>query len=629
LSQVNISSGDFKPFSVRTNNIAKELVSTASKYGIKASALDFNLLESQTFLSREEGKEEEVIGEEFEALNDEALLADPNVRIRQTYEIEIVLADKEDKFINLAVSIGANPSMTRLFAAVKPGSVLEYYEGIERDLLEFINKRKLRANMLIGVWDKKLREEIDKFVAKVQVAGKMTFEEKTTIEVGHSLDSVPTVDDKLILHYKKHDDQGEKGKVDHSKRGFIQGVLENDLLIEYIKPVKGKAGRNCRGEFIEPSEPIVANTPAFNVSEKIEVLEKEDSIEYRAKNSGYIVFENNTYDIQGEVEVTEISFKTTGSIEAGVNTDISINVKEKDAFKDAIGAGMEVEVNEINVDGNVGSNAKIKAKKVKIEGQTHQTSYIEADEVKVNIHKGKIKGQKVEVTRLEQGVIEGEYVEVFQATGGKIIAKEVVIDTLSSHVDIIASSKIEIKNFKGEENTLTISPIVYEEDKEALKGNEEEIKAQKRKIRSLQEEVDKKQAFLNDNAAAIADLKKRLAHYKQSGTKMPVSFVTKFKEFQELQVHLLSLKQELKQKEKTCELLKDEHQTFQADILESKIINHDQYRGHNEIRFKLIDPDLELYLVPRGGPNEKCFMLRENEEDESYSIVSTEIEGKA
>jgi flagellar assembly FapA-like protein len=403
--------------------------------------------------------------------------------------------------------------------------------------------------------------------------------------------------------------------------------LENDLLIEYIKPRKGKPGRNCRGEFIEQREPVVANTPVFNVSDKIEVVESEESTQYRAKNSGHIVFENNTYDIKVEVEITEISFKTTGSIEAGVNTDVSINVKEKDAFKDAIGAGMEVEVNEINVDGNVGSNAKIKAKKVKIEGQTHQSSYIEADEVKVNIHKGKIKGQKIEVTRLEQGVIEGEYVEVFQAAGGKIIAKEVVIDTLASHVDIIASSKIEIKNFKGEENTLTISPVLYEEDKDALQGNEEEIKVQKRKIRTLQEEVNKKQAFLNENAAAIADIKKRLAHYKQSGTKMPVSFVTKFKEFQELQTHLLSLKQELKQNEEACELLREEHQTFQTNILESRIINHDKYTGHNEIRFKLVDPDIELYLVPKGGDHEKCFMLKENEDDASYTIVATEIGG--
>lgn len=626
MSQANISSDDFKPFSVRTDNIAKELVSTASKHAIKASALDFNLLEVQTFLSREKGKEEEVIGKELEALNEEALLADPQVRIRQTYEVEIVLAAQEERFMNFGLSIGANPSMSRLFAAIKPGSVLEYYEGIEKDLFDLINKRKLRANMLISVWDKNLKSEIDKLVAKIHVAGKMIFKEKMTLEVGHALDPVPTVDDKLVFHYKKHVEQGNNSKVDHAKRGFIHGVLKNDLLIEYIKPRKGKAGRSCRGEFIEPGEPVVANIPDFNVSDKIEVIETEESTQYRAKNSGHIVFENNTYDIQAEVEITEISFKTTGSIEAGVNTDVSINVKEKDAFKDAIGAGMEVEVNEINVDGNVGNNARIKAKKVKIEGQTHQSSYIEADDVMVNIHKGKIKGKKVVVTRLEQGVIEAEYVEVFQAMGGKIIAKEVLIDTLSSYVDIIASSKIEIKTLKGEENTFTITPVLYEEDKKSLSSNEEEIKLQQRKVRNLEEEVNKKQTFLNNNAAAIADLQKRLAHYKQSGTKMPASFVTKFKEFQELQKHLLSLRHELKHNKEVCELLASEHQTFQTNILESKIINHDEYRGHNEIRFKLIDPDLELYLVPRGGSNEKCFMLKQNDDDSGYTIVSTELE---
>ena len=623
-----MSSDDFKPFSVRTDNIAKELVSTASKYGIKASALDFNLLEVQTFLSRETGKEEEVTGKELDTLNDEALMADPQVRIRQTYELEIVLAAQEEKFKNFELSIGANASMSRLFAAIKPGSVLEYYEGVEKDLLALINKRKLRANMLIDVWDKELKNEIDKLVDKVHVAGKMIFKEKETLEVGHALDPVPTVDDKLILHYQKHAEQGNHDKVDHAKRGFIHGVLENDLLIEYIKPHKGKAGRNCRGVVIEPSEPIIANIPSFNVSDKIEVIEKEESTQYRAKKSGHIIFENNTYDVKVEVEITEISFKTTGSIEAGVNTDVSINVKEKDAFKDAIGAGMEVEVNEINVDGNVGNNAKIKAKKVKIEGQTHQSSYIEADDIMVNIHKGKIKGKKVEVTRLEQGIIEAEYVEVFQAMGGKIIAKEVVVDTLSSYVDIIASSKIEIKNLKGEENTFTISPVLYEEDKKSLSSNEEEIKLQQRKVRALEEEVNKKQTFLNKNAAAIADLQKRLAHYKQSGTKMPASFVTKFKEFQELQKHLLSLKHELKHNKEVCDLLASEHQTFQTNILEAKIINHDEYRGHNEIRFKLLDPDLELYLVPRGGSNEKCFMLKENDEDSGYAIVATEIEGE-
>ena len=625
MEQASAPASDFRPFVVRTENIAKELVSTASNYGIKASSLDFNLLEVQTFVSKEgESETEDEIGiDELDGLDDKVLLSDSKMKIRQMYEIEVVHASKESPFSSLQLSIGANATMSRLFASIKPGSVVSYYEGIEEDLRKFINKRKLRANMLVGFWNGKLEEEIAKFVAKIQVAETLKVEEKISFEVGTCLEPVPTVDDKLVLHYEKKENENKLDKVDHSQRGFVQGVTEGELLIEYIKPKKGEPGRSCRGDFIEVVEPVVSAVPAFSVSEKIDVIENKDNTEYRAKNSGYIVLENNAYDIQVEMEVTEISFKTTGSIDAGVDTDVSINVKEADAFKDAIGEGMEVEVNEINVDGNVGNNAIIRARKANILGQTHQSSYVEADDVEINIHKGRVKGKKVKVSRLEQGIIEAESVEVTQATGGKIIAKEVLIETISSHVDIIASDKIEIKNFKGEENTFTITPVLYEEDKETLSEKDEELVKQKRKIRALHEEIDKKQKILDDNQSSIVDLKKRLAHYKNSGTKMPGSFVVKFKEFQDLQKNLLAVKKELSQNEEMLELLSAGTVKLQEDILKSKIINHDTYKGHNEIRFKILEPEQELYYVPRGGTQEKCFMLKFDEETDSY-----EIEGK-
>ncbi|MBE0497616.1 MAG: DUF342 domain-containing protein [Campylobacterales bacterium] len=630
MSQKNASIDDFNSFVLRTQNIAKELVSTASKYGIKASGLDFNLLEVQTFLKEGEGKEEEeILGDGLERLNDETLLSDPRVQIRQVYEIEIIVADKEDKFSKLNLSIGANATMTRLYASIRPGSVVEYYEGIEKDLFDFINKRKLRANMMINIWDKNLKSEIEKFAAKVRVQGVLNTEERISFEVGCALEPKETLNDKMILHYQNTKDINALAKMDHTKRNFIHSVAENDLLIEYIKPHRGEPGRNCRGEYIEPKDPLVSFAPTFNVTEKIEVLDNEKSIEYRAKNSGYIVFENNTYDLRVEMEITEISFRATGSIEAGIDADVSINVKETDAFKDAIGAGMEVEAKEINVDGNVGNNARLKARKVHIGGQTHQSSYIEGDDVKVNIHKGKIKGIRVEVTRLEQGVIEAEYVKVKQATGGKIIAKEVYIELLSSHVDITASSKIEIKTQKGEENSFMISPVLYSEEKEALSENENELVLQKRKVRKLDEEVAKNQNILDENEGAIVDLKKRLLQYKKSGAKMPGSFVVKFKEFQDLQKHLLNLKKELHQNEEMLELLSARKNSLQHDILNAKIINHDSYKGHNEIRFKLLEPPIELYHVPKGGTDERFIMLKQDEVSGVYRIVFSATDIKA
>lgn len=618
---------NFKPFIVRTKNIAKELVSVATKFDVKASVFDFNLLTMQTFLGSEEQEviAEEVLADEYDKLEDDSILASPNIRIFQVYEIEVILAKKESPFSQLQLSIGANSSMSRVLASIKPGSYIECFDGIKEELHEFINKRKLRANMLINIWDKNLESEIDKFLAKVQVAEKLTIKEKITLEVAKALEPVPTINDKIIFHYKKKKKEEKKyDKVDHVNRGFIQGVVEKDLLIEYIKPRKGLPGRNCRGEYIAPSEPTVKNKPTFEVNENIEVIETEQNIEYRAKIGGYVVFENNTYDINVEVEVSEINFKTTGSIEAGVDSEVKINVKETDVFKDAIGAGMEVEANEVNVNGNIGHNAKIKAVNVKVGGQTHQSSCVEADNVEIKIHKGKVKAQNVKIDRLEQGIVEADVVEITQATGGKIIAKEVVIDTILSHVHILASSKIEINNFKGEENTFTISPILYDSQKELLKENEEELIVQKRKVRSIEEEFLKHKNILDSNAEVYMNIKKRLISYKKSGVKMPGSFVAKFKEFQELQKRIEGLQKELLQNRSKLELISAKANSFQEDIINAKIINHDKYIGHNEIRFKLVEPEIELYHVPKGNQDEKCFMLELDENSGDYKIVSKE-----
>ncbi len=617
----------FKPYVVRTGNVAKELLSAAAANSLKASDLDFNLLSVQTFLLRTEnrGDEEEIAPDEIGMLNDKGLMADPKVKIRQMYEIEIILYDADNPLDKLSLGIGANATMSRLFAAIKPDSYIEYYEGIREDLRRLITKRKLRAHMLIGFWNGQLESELDSFIARVQVNTPWKIEEKISLEVGCALEPVDTVDDAIVLHYERHAEENELAKVDHSKRGFVKGVKKDDVLIEYIKAKRGVEGRNCRGEFIDIREPVAANAPTFDISEKIELIETDDKIIYRARENGYITFENNIYDIKAEMEITEISFKTTGSIEAGMNTDVSINVKEADAFKDAIGNGMEVEVNELNVDGNVGNNAKIRAKKVSIEGQTHQSSYIEADEVKVGIHKGRIKGKKVQIARLEQGIVEAEQVEVTQASGGKIIAKEVLIDTLSSHVVIIASHKIEINYLKGEENSFTITPILYDEDREKLSSQEEEIVQQERKIRVLVDEAEHKKAILDENKNAIAELKKRLAHYKETGTKMPSAFVAKFKEFQELQANLQNIQTEIRQNEDKLALIQAKTNTLQSDIMEAKIINHSTYKGHNEIRFKLLDPELELYLVPKGHQDERCFVLYHDESNDRYEIRGSEV----
>ena len=360
---------------------------------------------------------------------------------------------------------------------------------------------------------------------------------------------------------------------------------------------------------MKPTEPIVANEVTFNVDDTINIVETDDSIEYRANENGYISFEDNTYIIKTDMDVGEISFRTTGSINSGVDSDVSLSVKETDAIKDAIGTGMSVEVSEIDIEGNVGSNASVVALRATVAGQTHKTATVKADKLDINIHKGKAYGKHIKITRLEHGEVDGDIVEVTQALGGQIRAKEVDIEICASHVKVTSSKKIEIHKLQGSENTFTIDPLLKNEMQKELSSNKDAIKELKDEVRDMKKEIARYTQLIKDGTSAFLEIKKRLLHYKKSGVKLPSSFVKKYKQFTHLQEHLKGIKEEYTVKSDHLALQTTRTASFQDNILDARVINRDRWIGYNEIKFKLVDPPIELVHRPVEGSTDMIFGL--------------------
>uniref|UniRef100_UPI0025EBB87E flagellar assembly protein A n=1 Tax=Sulfuricurvum sp. TaxID=2025608 RepID=UPI0025EBB87E len=462
------TSAPITPIIVRTSNVAKEILQVSLTYKVPVHSLDFHLIGTQTLTKAVvEGSPEdwvELTSDEVKDLKEEHFL-NPKFEMKQVHEIEIYSITEPSPLESIDMSIGGNPTLCKIYLTIKAGSVAHYYEAFKEDFIHLINKKKLRANLLIGVFDSMLIQNISELLSKIRVAGNYRFETQERYLIAQGYEPIETVNDKLILHYDaKRQNMDEHGRVDYANRGYVISAVKDELLIEYIKPRRGENGRNCRGEFIIPKEPIIKNEPTFTAGDKITVIDTPKSIEYRAGSGGYVTFEGGVYNIQSEVEVTEISFKTTGSIDTQLDADVSINVKEKDSMKDAIGQGMEVTVNAINIEGNVGPNAKVTAKKATVDGQVHQSAIIRADELSINVHKGTAYGKDVHITRLEHGVVEADKVTITQATGGRIRAREIVIEVLGSHVKMAASHRIEIRKIVGVENQLIIDPMIDEED---------------------------------------------------------------------------------------------------------------------------------------------------------------------
>jgi hypothetical protein len=610
-----------RPTIIRANNVAKEIFRIAKSYEMDPELLDFNLLDVQTFtrVVTDEVKDpewEEIAVEEAQAFDDVAMLLNPNFQIKQSYEIEVFSKKpaKDDPYSNLKLAVGANATKCKVYLNIAQGSRVDYNPRFDQDFIEMINRKKIRAGILIYMFDSMLEELVSKVSARVRIAEHMEFEKSETHLIAEGYEPTATINDALILHYENAKDVGDNERVDYAARGFIQSVKEGDLLIEYVKAKMGKPGRNCRGEYMAPKEPIISHEPTFKVDSTIKVVEDDDSIKYYANENGYIAFEDNTYMIKKDVDVDAISFKTTGSIDSGVDSDVNIIVKEADAIKDAVGPGMRVEVTEIEIDGNVGSNAKVIAQKASIGGQTHKTAMVRADDLDINVHKGKAFGKKIHITRLEHGQVEGEIVDVSQAVGGSIRAVEAEIDICASHVKVTASRKIEIKKMLGSENTFTIDPLLSRDVQNSVENNDQMIKELEEEIRDLKKEITKYSNLIKSGTKSFIEIKKRLLHYQKNKVKMPESFVKKYKQFQNMQQRLKELQDAYKEKQEKLNLLTTRTASFQDNIFDARIINRDKWVGYNELKFKLVDPPMELVYKPLEGSNEKVFALVEVEE---------------
>lgn len=605
---------------VRTSNVAKELMSVAENHKVSVKTLDFRLIETQTFTRMLINADDDWVECSFAEINDitPEMYLDPKFEIKQIYEIEIFTLTEEPPLETLDISIAGNASLCKIYLTIKASSRAIYDEQFEVTFFDVIKKKKLRANLMIGVFDSMMRPNLAELLAKIRVHGDYTFPEQERYVIAEAYEPLPTIDDKLILHYdKKHKEMSESGRVDYSKRGYIVGVVENDLLIEYIKPLKGTLGRNVRGELLVPKEPSVKNEPTFAISEKITKNESDRNIEFRARIGGYVTLEGGMYDIKTEMDVTEISFRSTGSIEASLDADVSINVKEKDSLKDAVGSGMSVTVNVINIEGNVGSDAKVYAKRANIAGQVHSSAMVSADDLSINIHKGKAFGKEVRITRLEHGEVEAEKVFVVQAVGGKIRAKEIVIELLGSHTKLTASKSIEIKKFEGGENVLTIDPLLNE-SRETLDAEEVKMKEAKIALVSVSKELQEYEKSMKENASSFDDIKQKLLHYKRNNIKAPSAYIEKYQQFQFFKQKLDSLRKEFQEKSDYLALISSHHTALQSEIFEARIINHDRWRNYNEVIFKMIDPPIDVTYSPLDGSDESILGL--HEEDGEFSI---------
>ncbi len=622
----------FTPVVVTTEDVAQILHDTALKYKISSQTLDIRLLSFKTLVKMNQKEEEwtQLEDGEWEKFNKPEILLSPEFQVKQEYELEIFRYKEEPWKSDLLLHIGSNKEKNRVVCTIKAGSIIRKTENLKSKIKNMIRGKMLRSRILVHLWDVNYDTAIDDLIAKALVQDQYILPEDLSFDICVCYASQKPVNDELILHYKNKNEAQEEGdRVDYSKRGFIQAVEKGEVVIEYIKPQPGKPGRNCQGTFISVPEPLEKFKPEFRVSDMIEVEEDDKKIIYRAKKGGYVVFKDNTYDINDSMELSEVSFKKTGSIDAGIETEVKLHINETDHMKDAIGTGVEVEATEIKVEGNVGASAVVTAEEVVIGGQTHQTSKIYAKTAKINVQRGYVKtSEDLQVTRLEGGVAEAKEIKISQMIGGEAKAIEVFVDVLASNAKIYAVSGIFINKMLGENNKLIINAAEIEAYHSEIVSLEEKLVEIEKELSKLEELLTQKKSVIQKSETAVNTLKKRIAEAHKKGIKPQPAFVAKIRQYQKLENDVTETETKIALMKQSLKDIKMKLLTYQEMVVNAKVVNRGEWKEYTDIEFHLLYPQITLQYTPKPGEkNQQVYLKKVVEGEEvSYEIAVKEAE---
>jgi len=608
-----------QPINILTENVARELRSTASKYAMSTSQLYIELNTTKTYALKDGEDSQEIFGNDLTKYKNEEYLEDSQLNFTQEYDITIHALDDRYPFKNMICEIVFEKDETLAYLIIKKGSQLRYYDGLYHDFLNYITELKLRSNILLYLFDVDYKSSIKGFVDVIQKIKKITFNEDKKILVAQGLEAIESIKADISMLIEENNRVGkedEEGKVDYSNRGFLLSCVEGEQLFEFIKPQQGQNGRTCKGKIIQVEEVNLHANPTFTVEDGIEVEDSFENIKYFSNKSGYLVKKGNKYDVANSIDIDEISFKTTGTINSDLDSEISINVVKQDPLEDAIEEGMHVKVQTLSVKGSIGPNTQIEARDILIDGQTHKDSFIQCHNAQIGQHRGVIEGRRVEVNTLEGGEIIADIAIVKNALRGVIKAKRIQISSLGSHVTMEASESITIEMIKGEENKFILDTNI----KGAFDKNESEIdeiqylEKLENELKPLFEMVKETTEKLKKNLIPCDKIKAALIKAKKEGSEITPTLIKNFRLCKVMKVHYKKLKEDFEYKKSQVSTLKKKLSSSKIDIFNAKITIEHPHRGYNIIIYRLHEPEREIELKTNDSMSKSTFRLIDDEE---------------
>ena len=431
---------------IKTKNIQKSMAIFATDNQVALDECTFSINKVDTYIKESATDEFILIAKEIlNQYTDKDRILNEHIEFNQVYTITAKKLKNNGLKLNYEIVLGDNATHPKI--TIKSDSKIPYKKYAPKDMLLLLytelNKIKASNSILVNIFDQEMKKTLKAFVKHIY-AGKFT--KNIRIPLFNGIEAVVTRESKLIYWFR------EKGNENQ-----IIEVEENELLIEFKKPIFGKNGFNAYGREVNSGYGKNSDDLQATIDkDSIKIEENEKSKFYRSKRKGYLHFDGNSLSIDNKIKMAKISRNQT-SLASQEENNVEVMISQNDTTKDSIGEGVELISETIHINGHVGAKSIVEAINLTIDGATHQDSKQFAKYAEINRHKGILRCHEAKIKLLEGGEVHATKVDIEACLGGSIYAQDVTIGLVKSNLKVYASNSITIKHVSGEDNLFKIN----------------------------------------------------------------------------------------------------------------------------------------------------------------------------
>ena len=437
---------DTKPKVIKTKDIQKSLAKYAADNSLTVQECTFSINKVETYVKESATDEFILIAKDIlSQYADKERILNEHIEFNQVYTITAKKFKNNGLNLNYEIILGDNATHPKI--TIKSDSKIPNKKYPPKDLLVLLytelNKIKASNSILVNIFDEEMKKTLKLFV-KYIYAGK--FVKSIRIPLFNGIEAVVTRESKLIYWFKEKNTQNQ-----------IIEVEDDELLIEYKKPIFGKNGFDAYGK--EVSGGYGKNSDDLEATidkQSIKIEENEKSKLYKSSRRGYIHFDGYSLSVDNKIRMSKISRNQT-TLASEEENNVEVMISQNDTTKDSIGEGVELISETIHINGHVGAKSTVEAINLKIDGATHHDSKQFAKYADIHRHKGKLRCHEAKIKLLEGGEVHASKVNIEACLGGSIFAQDVTIGLVKSNLKVYASNSITIRIVSGEDNLFKIN----------------------------------------------------------------------------------------------------------------------------------------------------------------------------